>query len=263
MDPYLEVLDVLTKPSVEADRVVFAALIEGRNLEPLPSSWTSTSWAGDTAAWGDSGWADYCPKTPCRLGSPNQRQDFCASESGEPLPSSAPGLQRPGWKLLDAAHPDAVQPALEIGRLGAAFKGWLSWQVETRPDCRTVMSTTYTYAFRMMRWEWAGPDAERPGTKTIADFIGTSGRTRIGKVDVPDEGRTVLRVTNYAAGPCSFSLWPDWSARKLLVPITGTLPNESAAFEWAMGYPAVTDGVMDTTCASWWATFERRGPPYD
>ena len=281
--PYVTVLDTLIKPSVEADSVVFAALVRGTYSPQLvPSSWSSTSWAGGRTSWGDSGWLDLCPsgKAPCFWASPNERQDFCVTAMGGPVSSSAPSSSRPYWKLLDAAHPDAVQPALEraFGRIGEAFKGWLSWQVETRPDCRTVMSATYTLAFPTLddplatvdeplaQWEWAGPDAEKPGTQLIGEgWGGGPGRTEIGKVVVPAEGLTVLRVWNDSERTCSFSLLLDTSAvyPRVILTVPGEGAAEVAVGGGELGSGEIGGGEIDTTCKSWLAGFERRGPPYD
>jgi hypothetical protein len=50
----------------------------------------------------------------------------------------------PDWKSLDPAHPDAIQPALEISRADTSGKGWVSFQVATRPECMVDADATIT-----------------------------------------------------------------------------------------------------------------------
>jgi hypothetical protein len=50
----------------------------------------------------------------------------------------------PSWKLLDAAHPDAVSPILEVDPAASEGKGWVSFQVTDSPTCAWTAEAVVT-----------------------------------------------------------------------------------------------------------------------
>ncbi len=160
-----QVLDTLSKPSsTSTSDVLLAALIQvdGYSCGPLVHE-GSPKWVGSSA---------YVFDKFAGVGGPTEPRDLC------PVIYDAPST-----KHLDELHPDAVKPALPSPDTWASNsgpkKGWVSWEVETRPDCDMQFSWELApigtdikpgQPLDMGAWDIAGPDSSTEVVPSSVEF---------------------------------------------------------------------------------------------
>lgn len=275
------VLDRITKPSVEAGQVDFGALVDGAGIAPGSIAQNLR----EDASWSDSGWSGLCRldaqagpgKTArpyssggiCLGGTPTERRDFCAA-----------AYDPPAAKALDSAHPDAIQPALDRSDFATTgqFKGWLSWQVESRPDCDSHLSAMFrpldaaagdnSRDIEFGPWTDGGPDADKPGVSRLLDVHLTgSDQVESPPFDMPDDGALVLRIEAAGVPSCdvgaAFYRWNEIRPTSIPAQYRATVTSEQPVVE-----VPVSDGISGshtgylTGCAGVTVELLRRGPPY-
>lgn len=160
---YLNKVDELTKPSVEPNRYVFAVLLD--------LTWPPLNAGCYDGAFGPDLWTDAIWDRPTnRIGVPGPDPDQLAADIAT-RPSTRAGLcqalyDSPAVKLLDPMHPDAVQPVLPTVSISSEHtKGWVTWQVETRADCRLRFSAYLVNVAQQ-------PDPETDPLLELAPFPG-------------------------------------------------------------------------------------------
>lgn len=279
--PEFSVRDTLTKQSVEAGRVVFGMLLEGARMPPgsiaenitAEASWSGSDWSVwcwlDAQAGPGRSARPYSSGAPCSQSVPSERRDFCAG-----------AYDAPTSKVLDPAHPDAIQPALDRADYTsmAPYKGWLTWQVEARPDCDSHLVVTFHPPASAAdpdgavigQWTSSGPDAAKPGAATIfAERLAGSGLILSKTFDIPPDGALVLRVVGPAEPACHvkvafhgpFEIIPT----TISADYTADLAGGTEAVELPVSRDVTGQGSRTASligCNGVTVRLERRGPPY-